>query len=134
MSHWSNIGVCVFLWALVALAAASPLPKSTIRTLTLITPPGPDTTPPLIAILMPVAGAEVSAGTTMLVAIEASDTVGITRLAVTINGQPLCVLFAPPYRCPWPIPAQANVRYTINAMAIDQVGNNAQSQVDVIAK
>lgn len=116
---WSLIALCSLSWA------------ATWPRIILVTPPPPDTQAPSLSIKAPVPGAVVARNSTVLITVVAADNMSITRLAITVSGQSLCILFAEPYQCPWQVPARANQAYTINAQAMDQSGNNAMTQIAV---
>lgn len=107
-----------------------------VRNTTIIVPPQPqvDLEPPVITIVEPKADEPVTPSSTVMIKVEATDNVSITRLALTINQKSLCVLFTAPFQCQWKVPAQAGQRYRVNAQAMDQSGNNAFVQREVVAK
>ncbi len=87
---------------------------------------GTDTTPPTVAIASPAAGATVSG--TVTVSADASDNVGVARVAFTLDGSPLgSALTAAPYSLSWDTTSAVGGSHTLVATALDGAGNTATS-------
>ena len=84
-------------------------------------PPGTDTNPPSVSILLPASGANVSG--TITVAASASDSVGIASVQFTLDGNNLgSPISTAPYSTSWD---------TLGAIALDTAGNSASSSISV---
>ncbi len=95
------------------------------------TQPSPDTAPPSISITQPANGSRVRRGTTVTIGVNASDNVGVAKVAFYVNGALICVGQFVPYSCNWTVPLASGVAYTITARATDTSSNTAQSSVTV---
>lgn len=61
-----------------------------------------DNTPPALEILNPTQGATISAGTNRItLQFNATDNLGVTRVEVELDGDPLATITQPPYVLPW---------------------------------
>lgn len=85
-----------------------------------VTPP-PDTSPPTVSLTSPTPGQVIKG--TVSVQVAATDDVGVTMVRVTLNGQLLAEFNAPPYEVRWDSTTVANGDYTLEAEAVDAVGN-----------
>jgi hypothetical protein len=89
-------------------------------------PSGPDTTPPVVALTAPEAGANVS-GTVPLRA-QATDAGGIASVRFFVDGEALgSPLTAPPYEASWSTAGATPGAHTLRADATDLAGNSASS-------
>jgi hypothetical protein len=88
-----------------------------------------DATPPTVNITSPSNGASVTGAVT--ISVSASDNVGVSSVAVTINGTTMWTWIAAPYSNTWTPPADGN--YTITATAKDAKGNISSHSI-VISK
>jgi hypothetical protein len=80
--------------------------------------PPPDTTPPTVAIINPVANQTVSG--TIPVSANASDDTAVTSVQFFVNGQALgSPVLTSPYATSWNTTAVANGSYTLTALATD---------------
>lgn len=83
-----------------------------------------DITAPTVSIIAPADGSTVARKSMVTVEVTASDNVGVIRVEVWVNGLVLCALEAPPYTCPWKVPAAGNGRsYLLEALAADAAGH-----------
>jgi chitinase len=62
---------------------------------------------------------------------EASDDVGVAKVAFYVNGMLICVSPLAPDSCQWTVPGTKDVTYTIMAEAFDIASNTALSSVKV---
>ncbi len=83
---------------------------------------GPDTEPPTVSIVNPVAGATVSG--TRQVSATASDNVAVASVQFYLDGKPLgAPVNAPPYAVSWNTAEASNGAHTLTAKATDTSGN-----------
>lgn len=100
---------------------------SNIAAMTTPVPPT-DTTPPVVSLTAPLAGATV-VGTTSLTA-SASDNVGVVGVQFGLDGANFSAeITAPPYTTIWNSTTAADGQHTLNAVARDAAGNRASSAV-----
>ena len=98
------------------------------------TVPAGDTTPPTVTITAPVNGASVPRKSTVTIRVTATDTGGVTTVAVYVNGQLTCTDATASYTCTWKVPAQAGRTYRLQATATDVQGNvGTSSRITVTA-
>jgi chitodextrinase len=90
------------------------------------TPPG-DTQAPQVSITSPQNGGFVAGRSVVTISALASDNVGIVKVDMYVNGSLICSSQSAPYQCAWKVPKQSGRRYSIQAIAIDQAGNQGQS-------
>ncbi len=81
-----------------------------------------DTTPPVLTVTTPAAGATVSGTTT--VSFSAKDNVGVTAITVSANGVTICSVTGSATSCAWNTTNLANGSYTVTVTARDAAGNN----------
>jgi hypothetical protein len=82
-----------------------------------------DTTPPAVAMTAPPAGATVS-GTSVAVAANASDNIGVSRVQFLLDGNPLgSPVTSAPYSTTWDTTAVGNGAHSLSARATDAAGN-----------
>jgi hypothetical protein len=87
-----------------------------------LTPPPPDTEPPTVAIVNPVAGQTVSGKTQ--VSATASDNVAVASVQFYLDGKPLgAPVTSPPYAVSWETTSATNGAHTLTASATDTSGN-----------
>jgi Bacterial Ig domain/Beta-galactosidase len=91
----------------------------------------PDTTKPTVQITAPTNGSTVPKAKTTTIAATASDDRGVIRVEFRVSGALKCTDTTAPYTCPWAVPKQANVTYTLVATAFDAAGNNASASATV---
>ena len=99
-------------------AAGNPLATSSIKTLV----NNPDSTLPAVQITQPSSGT-VRRRSTMTIAADASDNVGVVRVEFYVNGVRVCTDTAAPYTCSWKVPSAVNKSYILQAKAYDAIGN-----------
>ena len=100
-------------------------------------PPSPpaDTAPPTVAITHPADGSTVARGSTVTIAADAADDVGVTQIQFRVNGSLKCTDQTSAYTCAWKVPnGRKSASYTIEAKAYDAVGNFATHSVTVTSK
>jgi subtilisin family serine protease len=85
----------------------------------------PDTTPPIVAISAPAAGATVSG--TITVTANASDNVGVTKVDFYVDGILRATDTSSPYSFAWDTTTASNGAHTLQAIATDAAGNNAST-------
>jgi hypothetical protein len=85
---------------------------------------------PQVAIMAPAAGETLVEGTTVPVTATAASEIGITRVAFTVNGEPVGQYNIPPYTFNLPVP-EGVTSLTIGAAAQDTEGNVAVAEVTV---
>lgn len=106
-------------------------PYSNIAVMTTPVPPPADTTPPVVSITAPLAGATV-VGTATLTA-SASDNVGVVGVQFGLDSVNFSAeITAPPYTTIWNTTTVADGPHTINAVARDAAGNRASSALVVV--
>ncbi len=88
-------------------------------------PPTPDTTPPIVTITSPLAGSTV--GGSVTIAVTATDNVGVTEVAISIDGGSWIV--GSTYS--WDTTLETDGPHTIDAMASDAAGNIGYDSIDV---
>jgi len=99
-------------------------------------PPSPptDAAPPTVAITNPADGSTVTRGSTVTIAAEATDDVGVTQVQFRVNGSLKCTDQTAPFTCAWKVPnGRKAATYVIEAKAYDAVGNYAAHSVTVSA-
>lgn len=104
------------------------VPIFSTLTVTVTAPPVPvaDTTPPVVSVTAPLAGATV-VGTNALTA-SATDNVGVVGLQFLIDGANFSAeITAPPYTTVWNSTTVADGTHTVSAKARDAAGNSAAS-------
>lgn len=89
--------------------------------------PDGDVQPPTAEIVSPAGGASVRAGTTVVVAVAASDDVGVARVRLRVDGVVVATDDAAPYELAWDTTAAAAGAHTLEAVAEDLSGNRATS-------
>lgn len=82
-----------------------------------------DTTPPTVQVTTPADGSTVPRRTTITVAASAQDNVGVLSVVLLVDGRTLCTRTAPPYACPWAVPAANKRVYRLSARAYDAAAN-----------
>ena len=90
-------------------------------------PPGPDTTPPQLAIQSPSSGETIGPGDVTVV-VAASDDVGVASVDVTLDGAPLGTSTTSPFQFAW---TAAIGSHHLVATAHDAAGNTATAEADV---
>jgi hypothetical protein len=109
--------------------------KSASATATTPAAPIADVTKPTASITAPVNGATVSRRTQITLTADASDNVGVTKVAFYLGSTVLCTDLTSPYTCVWKVPSAPNKTYTLQAQAYDAAGNiGASNKVTVSAK
>jgi len=87
--------------------------------------PQPDTTQPTVSIASPVSGATVSGTTT--VSVSASDNVGVSSVALHLDGAILGTDSTAPFSFAWNTLTAINGSHALQAAAYDAAGNSANS-------
>ncbi|HEX8090116.1 MAG TPA: S8 family serine peptidase [Blastocatellia bacterium] len=90
---------------------------------------GVDSTPPAVSIISPVSGNTVSA--TAIIDVAASDNVGLSSLALSIDGINRATLTGGPYTFDWDTASASNGPHVLTATAKDAAGNQSSSSVTV---
>ena len=91
-----------------------------------------DNISPEVKITSPEEGAVVATASTITIAAEAEDNVGITSVAFTADGAPLGTDSEAPYTATFNVPmATETGSITVEAIATDEAGNSASSSVTV---
>ena len=99
------------------------------------TQPIPDTMPPTnVSVTAPPNGSTVRRGTTVALKANATDNVGVSKVAFYVNGALTCVAPFAPHSCNWTVPGQPGVAYTITAQAFDTSSNTSQASVKVTSR
>jgi hypothetical protein len=91
--------------------------------------PVTDGTPPTVAITSPVNGSSVSRKSTVTISATATDSTGMARVDIFVNGQLTCSDATGPYGCTWQVPGAPGRSYQLQAKAYDTQGNVASSAV-----
>jgi subtilisin family serine protease len=81
----------------------------------------PDTNPPAVQITAPASGSVLSGD--VVIDVSASDTVGVARVELYLNGTGVATNASAPAAFSWNTLAYANGSYTLKALAYDTVGN-----------
>jgi hypothetical protein len=85
----------------------------------------PDTTPPVVSIGAPAAGATVSGTTT--VSVTASDNVGLTKVELYVDGVLYGTDTTAPYSFAWNTTQSLNGSHSLQVVAADAAGNTASA-------
>lgn len=88
--------------------------------------PAADTQAPSVAIAAPLAGGTVSGA--VAVDVNATDNIGVTRVALAVNGVEVAADSVAPYQFSWDSTLAANGTATLVATAYDAAGNKAASK------
>ena len=128
---WDTTGTSLGTHSITAKAydAAGNTQVSTAVSVTIVPPP--DTTKPTITITAPTAGANIAQGNNVTINAAASDDVGVTLLAFSIDGQPRSEMQSAPYTLVWDTIGSALGSHTITARATDAAGNYSDSTVTI---
>ena len=110
-----------------SVASPSPSPISSPSP----TPSSEDTTAPTVSITSPAGGATVARRSTVNIAADATDNVGVTKVEFSVNGSLTCSDTSQPYSCSWKVPAKPNTDYTLTAKAYDAAVNFAFVNITV---
>ncbi len=92
--------------------------------------PPPDTTPPNVKLLSPLAGADLRGSVSL--SAEASDNVGVARVEFLVDGQVIETDLLPPYTATWNTTTVSNGLHVISARAVDEAGNIAEEPHEVL--
>lgn len=95
---------------------------------------GGDNIAPTVSISSPANGATVPRKSTVTIAANATDNVGVTRVEFLVNGALQCTDTTAPYNCNWRVPAAPNKSYQLQARAFDLAGNSGAASVQVTAR
>jgi hypothetical protein len=110
----------------VARDAAGNSATSTTVSVTVNNAPAPDTTPPLVSVTAPAAGATVSGQTTITA--NASDNVGVVGVTFMVDGLTIgSEVTVAPYSLAWDSASVPDGSHTVTALARDAAGNTASS-------
>ena len=128
---WDTTGTSLGTHSITAKAydAAGNTQVSTAVSVTIVPPP--DTTKPTITITAPTAGSNIAQGNNVTINAAASDDVGVTLLAFSIDGQPRSEMQSAPYTLVWNTIGSALGSHTITARATDAAGNYSDSTVTI---
>src|SRR5205085_3515007 len=80
-----------------------------------------DTELPQTQITSPVGTVRVNS--TVTIVANATDNVGVTRVDILVSGTLQCTRTAPPFSCPFKVPAKAGKTFTLQSRAFDAAGN-----------
>jgi hypothetical protein len=78
---------------------------------------------PTVSITSPANGSIVPRHSTVTISVSVSDTVGVTKVEISVDGSLLCTDTTAPFSCNWKTPGQPNASYTIQAKASDTAGS-----------
>ena len=81
---------------------------------------------PTVSFLSPLAGSAVTEGTSLPVALQATDDFAVSSVELFVDGASQGALNAPPYRYEVPVPLDA-AQLTLSAQALDDVGQPASA-------
>jgi len=95
---------------------------------------GGDNSAPTVSIASPANGSIVARKSTVTIAANATDNVGVTRVEFLVNGALQCTDTTAPYNCNWRVPAAPNKTYQLQARAFDLAGNSGAASVQVTAR
>lgn len=90
---------------------------------------GVDSTPPAVSIISPASGNTVSGAAT--IEVTASDNVGLSSVALSIDGVNRATLTGGPYAFDWDTASAADGAHVVTATAKDAAGNQSSSAVTV---
>jgi hypothetical protein len=82
-----------------------------------------DTTAPSTSITSPANNSTVLRDTTVTIAANATDNVGVTKTEFYVNGSLLCTDTTAPYTCNWTVPHMNHVNYSLVIKAYDAASN-----------
>ena len=100
-------------------------------TVTVSNGPPPDTTPPIVSITSPAAGATVSG--TVTVSANASDNVGVAGVQFMVDGAALGAEdTSSPYSASWNTTSASNGSHSLTAVARDAAGNRTTSSAVIV--
>ena len=86
--------------------------------------------PPAVVIKSPFAGLPISGQVT--IAVDARDDELVSRVELLLDGQPLAVLWTPPFEYAWWTTKVPNGTHTLTAAAVDNAGNRTLSAVTTV--
>jgi subtilisin family serine protease len=92
-----------------------------------------DNAVPTVTITSPLNNASVTRNTTVTIAANATDNLGVTRVEFYVSGALKCTDTAAPYNCAWLVP-NTKTTYNLQAKAYDARGNVGTHAVNVTAK
>jgi len=90
-----------------------------------------DNTLPSVTITSPSNNARVSRNTTVTIAANASDAIGVTKVEFLVNNVLKCTDTISPYTCAWAVPSGPNINYSLQAKVYDAAGNTATHTISV---
>jgi subtilisin family serine protease len=88
-----------------------------------------DAVAPTTQITSPANNANVTRRTTVTIAANAADNIGVSRVEFYVGGALTCTDTAAPYTCAWSVPNSANKPYQLQTRAFDAAGNVGTSAV-----
>ncbi|MEO7454597.1 MAG: Ig-like domain-containing protein [Fimbriimonadales bacterium] len=94
------------------------------------TPGGGDTTPPVVDILSPNAGATV--GDTIIVLAEATDNVGVTEVRLMIDGNVVATDTTAPYQLTWDTTSWDDGEHSLRVRAVDAANNQGDDVITIV--
>jgi thermitase len=126
---WDTAAVANGVYTLTATArdAAGNSKAASISVSVSNTPP--DTQEPTVSMISPGAGAVVTG--TVSLQVSASDNVGVTSVALTVNGSALGSSTVSPFAFSWNTATAPNGTYTLTATAKDAAGNASSASITV---
>ena len=94
-----------------------------------------ETIPPTVSITSPVNGAIVARGTTVTIAADAADNVGVAKVEFYVKNVLKCTDAVAPYTCAWAVPSAKDALYNLHAKAFDTSNNvTTSATVNVTGK
>jgi hypothetical protein len=92
-------------------------------------PPPVDTISPLTVITNPTQNSFVPKRSTVIISVNASDNIGVTKVEFFVNNTLLCSDTIETYSCNWTVPNSPNKTYNLQTKAYDLAGNIGNSTV-----
>lgn len=105
----------------------------TTPTPTVTATPTPSINPPTVSITSPVNGSWVSRRSTVTIKANATDPLGITKVAFYVNNTLLCTDTTAPYSCAWLVPSIPRAKYTLSAKAYNTANLTSTNAITVTA-
>lgn len=87
---------------------------------------------PTVTIANPLDGAEVAAGSWVVIKAVAQSTQSeVSRVVFQVNGSHVCTDYEAPYICNWIVPPVSGINYNITAWAFNKSGNRQSGSISV---
>ncbi len=97
--------------------------NSAVNNVNFTTLPAGDTTAPTVSLFQPSGGTSFTSAQNVVILVNASDNVGVSRVEIYDNGGLLATNYTAPYGTGWPIALASNGTHTLTARAYDAAGN-----------